>query len=56
MSQAERAYKILQQLTGEKQPPSGEGFDSWSLRVIELLVKELNKVKLEIAKLKKGTK
>jgi hypothetical protein len=56
MSQAERAYKVLQQLTGEKQPPSGEEFDSWTLRVVELLVTELNKVKLEVAKLKKGTK
>ena len=52
MSQAQRAYQVLQKLSQEKEPPSGEDFDSWTLRVIELLTEKLSKSELEIAKLK----
>ena len=57
MSQAERAYKVLQQLTNEKTPPSGENFDSWTLRVIEALAEKISKLELKVAKLTvKGNK
>ena len=57
MSQAERAYKVLQQLTNDKEAPSGEDFDSWTLRVIEALAAKIKKLELKIAKLTvKGTK
>ena len=57
MSQAERAYKVLQQLTNEKEAPSGEDFDSWTLRVIEALAAKIKELELKIAKLTvKGTK
>ena len=57
MSQAERAYKVLQQLTDEQTPPSGENFDSWTLRVIEALVDKITKLELKVAKLTvKGNK
>jgi hypothetical protein len=57
MSQAERAYKVLQQLTNNKEAPSGENFDSWTLRVIEALADKITKLELKVAKLTvKGTK
>ena len=57
MSQAERAYKVLQQLTNDKEAPSGENFDSWTLRVIEALAEKLKVLELKVAKLTvKGTK
>ena len=57
MSQAERAYKVLQQLTNEKTPPSGENFDSWTLRVIEAIAEKLKALELKVAKLTvKGNK
>jgi hypothetical protein len=57
MSQAERAYKVLQQLTNNKEAPSGENFDSWTLRVIEALADKVTKLELKVAKLTvKGTK
>jgi hypothetical protein len=57
MSQAERAYKVLQQLTNDKEAPSGENFDSWTLRVIEALADKLKALELKVAKLTvKGTK
>tara|TARA_Y100000034_G_scaffold3317_1_gene4005 strand:+ start:181 stop:354 length:174 start_codon:yes stop_codon:yes gene_type:complete len=57
MSQAERAYKVLQQLTNEKEAPSGEDFDSWTLRVIEALAAKIKELELKVAKLTvKGTK
>jgi hypothetical protein len=48
MSQAERAYSVLQKLTSKK-APAGEDFDSWTLRCIEALT---DKVELLEAKLK----
>jgi hypothetical protein len=57
MSQAERAYKVLQQLTNNKDAPSGENFDSWTLRVIEALADKVKELELKVAKLTvKGTK
>jgi hypothetical protein len=57
MSQAERAYKVLQQLTNEKEAPSGEDFDSWTLRVVEAIAKKISDLELKVAKLTvKGTK
>ena len=57
MSQAERAYKVLQQLTNEKDVPSGEDFDSWTLRVIEAIAEKLKNLELKVAKLTvKGNK
>ena len=57
MSQAERAYKVLQQLTNDKEAPSGENFDSWTLRVIEALAAKIKELELKVAKLTvKGTK
>jgi len=51
MSQAERAYKVLQQLTNDKEAPSGENFDSWTLRVIEALAEKIKALELKVAKL-----
>ena len=51
MSQAERAYKVLQQLTNDKEAPSGENFDSWTLRVIEALADKIKALELKVAKL-----
>ena len=57
MSQAERAYKVLQQLTNDKEAPSGEDFDSWTLRVIEALAAKIKELELKVAKLTvKGNK
>jgi|TARA_B100000929_G_scaffold142347_1_gene112638 hypothetical protein len=57
MSQAERAYKVLQQLTNEKEAPSGEDFDSWTLRVVEAIAKKISDLELKVAKLTvKGNK
>jgi hypothetical protein len=57
MSQAERAYKVLQQLTSDKEAPSGENFDSWTLRVVEALADKIKVLELKVAKLTvKGTK
>jgi hypothetical protein len=57
MSQAERAYKVLQQLTNDKEAPSGENFDSWTLRVIEALADKIKALELKVAKLTvKGNK
>ena len=57
MSQAERAYKVLQELTNDKEAPSGEDFDSWTLRVIEALAAKIKELELKVAKLTvKGTK
>jgi len=57
MSQAERAYKVLQQLTNDKEAPSGEDFDSWTLRVIEAIAEKLKSLELKVAKLTvKGNK
>ena len=57
MSQAERAYKVLQQLTNDKEAPSGENFDSWTLRVIEALAEKIKGLELKVAKLTvKGNK
>ena len=57
MSQAERAYKVLQQLTNDKEAPSGENFDSWTLRVVEALAEKIKVLELKVAKLTvKGTK
>jgi len=57
MSQAESAYKVLQQLTNDKEAPSGENFDSWTLRVIEALAEKIKALELKVAKLTvKGTK
>ena len=57
MSQAERAYKVLQQLTNNTEAPSGEDFDSWTLRVIEALADKIKELELKVAKLiVKGTK
>jgi len=57
MSQAERAYKVLQQLTSDKEAPSGENFDSWTLRVVEALADKIKALELKVAKLTvKGTK
>jgi len=52
MSQAQRAYQVLQTLSKEQEPPAGEDFDSWTLRVVELLTEKISKLELEIAKLK----
>ena len=57
MSQAERAYKVLQQLTDEKDAPTGEDFDSWTLRVVEAIAEKLKNLELKVAKLTvKGNK
>ena len=57
MSQAERAYKVLQQLTNETEAPSGEDFDSWTLRVVEAIAKKISDLELKVAKLTvKGNK
>jgi hypothetical protein len=56
MSQAERAYKVLQELT-TKEAPAGEDFDSWTLRVVEALTEKVKALELKVAKLTvKGTK
>ncbi len=51
MSQAERAYKVLQQLTNDKEAPSGEDFDSWILNIVEAIAEKFKKLELKIAKL-----
>jgi hypothetical protein len=51
MSQAERAYSVLQKLT-TKEAPKGEDFDSWTLRCIEALVAKVSKLELELTKLR----
>ena len=57
MSQAERAYKVLQQLTDSKEAPEGEDFDSWILNIVEAIAEKFKKLELKIAKLTvKGTK
>lgn len=57
MSQAERAYQVLQQLSDNKEAPTGEEFDSWTLRVIEAIAERLKNLELKVAKLTvKGTK
>ena len=57
MSQAERAYKVLKQLTDEKDAPKVEDFDSWTLRVIEAIAEKLKNLELKVAKLTvKGNK
>jgi len=56
MSQAERAWKVLQELTNDKKAPGGEDFDSWTLRVVEAIAEKLKKLELKVAKLTvKGT-
>jgi hypothetical protein len=50
MSQAERAYKVLQELTN-KEAPSGEDFDSWTLRVVEALTAKVKDLELKVAKM-----
>ena len=56
MSQAERAWKVLQELTNDKEAPGGEDFDSWTLRVVEAIAEKLKKLELKVAKLTvKGT-
>jgi hypothetical protein len=52
MSQSERAYQVLQTLTAKETPPSGENFDSWTLRVVELLTEKVKNLELEVSKLK----
>jgi len=51
MSQAERAYSVLQKLTS-KSAPKGEEFDSWTLRCVEALVDKVSKLELEVSKLR----
>ena len=51
MSQAERAYSVLQKLT-TKEAPKGEDFDSWTLRCIEALTDKVAVMDLELTKLK----
>lgn len=49
MSQAERAYSVLQKLTS-KDAPKGEQFDAWALRCIEALTDKVSAMELELAK------
>ena len=51
MSQAERAYSVLQKLTS-KDVPKGEEFNDWTLRCIEALTNKVTALELEIAKLR----
>jgi hypothetical protein len=51
MSQAERAYSVLQKLTS-KDAPKGEEFNDWALRCIEALTTKVTDLELEIAKLR----
>ena len=51
MSQAERAYSVVQKLT-TKDAPKGEDFDSWTLRCIEALEIKVSAMEVEIAKLR----
>ena len=51
MSQAERAYSVVQKLT-TKNAPKGEDFDSWTLRCIEALESKVSAMEVEIAKLR----
>ena len=51
MSQAERAYSVVQKLTS-KDPPKGEEFNSWTLRCIEALEDKVSKLELELSKLR----
>ena len=51
MSQAERAYSVLQKLTS-KSAPKGEEFDSCTLRCVEALVDKVSKLELEVSKLR----
>ena len=51
MSQAERAYSVLQKLTS-KDAPKGEEFKDWALRCIEALTTKVTDLELEIAKLR----
>ena len=55
MSQAERAYSVLQKLTS-KDAPKGEEFDSWALRCIEALTDKVSAMDLELTKLRIKTK
>lgn len=51
MSQAERAYSVLQKLTS-KDAPKGEEFNDWTLRCVEALAAKVASLELEIAKLR----
>ena len=51
MSQAERAYSVVQKLT-TKDAPKGEDFDSWTLRCIEALTDKVSAMDLELTKLR----
>jgi hypothetical protein len=51
MSQAERAYSVVQKLT-TKDAPKGEDFNSWTLRCIEALENKVSKLELELSKLR----
>jgi hypothetical protein len=51
MSQAERAYSVLQKLT-TKGAPQGESFDSWILTCVEALADKVSKLELELSKLR----
>ena len=51
MSQAERAYSVVQKLTS-KDAPKGEDFNSWTLRCIETLESKVSKLELELSKLR----
>ena len=51
MSQAERAYSVVQKLTS-KDAPKGEDFNSWTLRCIEALEDKVSKLELELSKLR----
>ena len=51
MSQAERAYSVVQKLT-TKNAPKGEDFNSWTLRCIEALTDKVSEMELELAKLR----
>lgn len=51
MSQAERAYSVLQKLTN-KNAPSGEKFEDWTLRCIEALSDKVASLELELSKVR----
>lgn len=51
MSQAKRAYSVLQKLTS-KDAPQGEDFDSWTLRCVEALADKVSALELELSKLR----
>lgn len=51
MSQAERAYSVLQKLT-TKNAPKGEEFDAWALRCIEALTDKVSAMELELTKIR----